>query len=398
MLLLLLAYLGGLLTIVSPCILPVLPFVFSRANGSFMRSGLPLLAGMALTFAATGSLATLGGSWVAEADQYGRWLGLALAALFSLTLLWPGLSVVLTRPLVAAGARLSGSAGTGGSHGVAASVVLGVATGLLWAPCAGPILGLILTGAAFQADRASSVGLLLAYAAGAATSMAAALVIGGRVLTAMRRALGAGERLRQVMGCVMLTGVAVIASGWDTALLSGFSWAPATQVERGLVDRLASPAALPTQGMAPSFTGATAWINGAPVSIDSLRGKVVLVDFWTYGCINCLRTLPHVKAWVERYGPDGFVVVGVHAPEFAHERDLRNVQKAVKDLGIGYRVAVDNDFKIWRAYGNQYWPAHYFVDAEGRIRHHQFGEGNETRSEEVIQQLLHEMRLPRSGP
>lgn len=395
MLLLLLAYLGGLLTIVSPCILPVLPFVFSRANGPFMRSGLPLLAGMVLTFALTGSLATLGGSWTADAGQYGRWLGLALAAVFSLTLLWPGLSTTLTRPLVAAGERLSGSAGRVESHGVVASMVLGAATGLLWAPCAGPILGLILTGAAFQSDRASSVGLLLAYAAGAATSMAAALVIGGRVLAAMRRAIGVGERLKQAMGCVMLTGVVVIAGGWDAALLSGLSWAPTTQVERGLVDRLASPAELPPEGAAPSFTGATAWLNGSPVSIDRLRGKVVLVDFWTYGCVNCLRTLPHVKAWADRYGPEGLVVVGVHAPEFAHERDLANVQKAVKDLGIGYLVAVDNDFKIWRAYGNQYWPAHYFVDAQGRIRHHQFGEGNEERSEQVIRQLLQELHAAR---
>lgn len=398
MLLLLLAYLGGLLTIVSPCILPVLPFVFSRANAPFMRSGLPLLAGMALAFSVTGSIATLSGGWVESAGRYGRWLGLGMAAVFSLSLLWPGLSSWLTRPLVAAGARLSAPASGDGSTGITSSLLLGAASGLLWAPCAGPILGLILTGAAFQADRASSIALLLAYAAGAGTSMAAALLAGGRVLAMMKRALGAGERLRRLFGGIMLAVVVAMAGGWDADVLAGLSWTSTTAVERGLVERFTSADALPPQGAAPTLAGATTWLNGGPVSLDALRGQVVLVDFWTYGCVNCLRTLPHLKAWANRYGPQGLVVIGVHSPEFAHERDLGNVRQAVKDLGINYAVAVDNDFRIWRAYRNQYWPAHYFIDAQGRIRHHQIGEGNEARSEEVIRQLLQEAHSARARP
>lgn len=435
MLLIVLAYLGGVLTIVSPCILPVLPFVFSRANQPFVRNGLPLLAGMALTFAIVASLAAVGGGWVVAANQYGRWLALALVAVFGLTLLLPHLSERLTRPLVTAGSRLSESVQQDGTPKMASSVLLGIATGLLWAPCAGPILGLILTGAALQGANTTSTLLLLAYAAGAATSMAAALLLGGRVFAALKRSLGAGEWVRRGLGAAMLAGVAAIALGIDTGVLARLSTASTGGLEQKLVERLnqphgedpttmrgnpgtmmrgASPApaagaammsagaamlmsgpsnkapALPDEGIAPSLGGATQWLNSKPLSGQDLRGKVVLVDFWTYSCINCLRTLPYVKAWAEKYRDQGLIVVGVHAPEFAFERDIGNVSKAMKDLGINYPVAVDNQYAIWRAFKNQYWPAHYFIDATGRIRHHHFGEGGYAESERVIQQLLQE--------
>lgn len=435
MLLIVLAYLGGVLTIVSPCILPVLPFVFSRANQPFVRNGLPLLAGMALTFAIVASLAAIGGGWVVAANQYGRWLALALVAVFGLTLLLPHLSERLTRPLVAVGARLSESAQIGGAPQIGSSVMLGIATGLLWAPCAGPILGLILTGAALQGANTTSTLLLLAYAAGAATSMAAALLLGGRVFAALKRSLGAGEWVRRGLGAAMLAGVAAIALGVDTGVLARLSTASTGGLEQKLVERLNQPhgedprtmrgnpgtmmqepslapaegaammsagaamrmsgpssaaPALPDEGIAPSLGGATQWLNSKPLSGQDLRGKVVLVDFWTYSCINCLRTLPYVKAWAEKYRDQGLIVIGVHAPEFAFERDIGNVSKAMKDLGINYPVAVDNQYAIWRAFKNQYWPAHYFIDATGRIRHHHFGEGGYAESERVIQQLLQE--------
>src|SRR5215510_14272693 len=186
----LLAYLGGVLTIVSPCILPVLPFVFARADKPFVRAGLPLLVGMALTFALVATLAAVGGGWAVAANQYGRWAALALLAIFGATLLVPSVADRLTRPLVALGARLSESAETderAGRGSVLPSFVLGVATGLLWAPCAGPILGLILTGAALQGANTATTLLLAAYAAGAATSLALALLVGGKVFAAMKR-------------------------------------------------------------------------------------------------------------------------------------------------------------------------------------------------------------------
>jgi len=403
--LLVLAYLGGVLTIVSPCILPVLPFVFARTGQPFLRSGLPLLAGMAVTFALVASLAAVGGGWVVQVNQYGRWLALLCVALFGLTLLLPQLSERLTRPLVAAGSRLSQAAGADARPRPGASFLIGVATGLLWAPCAGPILGLVLTGAALQGASIGTTLLLLAYAAGAATSLALALLVGGKVFGFMKKSLGAGEWLRRGLGGLMLAGVAAIALGLDTGVLSRLSTVSTGGLEQSLVDRLSAKPVkpggammmaanhgdtLPIEGALPPLDGAVQWLNSPPLTTEALKGKVVLVDFWTYSCINCLRTLPYVKAWAEKYRDQGLVVIGVHAPEFAFERDVNNVTQAMKDLGITYPVAIDNNYKIWRAFNNQYWPAHYFADAKGQIRYHHFGEGDYAESERVIQQLLRE--------
>jgi cytochrome c biogenesis protein CcdA/thiol-disulfide isomerase/thioredoxin len=411
MILFVLAYLGGALTIVSPCILPVLPFVFARADRSFLGSGLPMLAGMALTFAAVATLAALGGGWVVAANEYGRLAALALMALFGLALLLPSLSDRLTRPLVALGARMSQSADTAEqNHGAAmtSSALLGVATGLLWAPCAGPILGLILTGAALQGASIHTTLLLAAYAAGAATSLALALVVGGRVFTAMKHSLHAGEWVRRGLGAAVLVAVAIIAFGLDTSLLTQVSLAGTTTLEQGLLDRLSPGAnvadanppraaslpteasALPVEDIEPSYAGATDWLNSPPLTPASLKGHVVVVDFWTYSCINCLRTIPYVRAWAEKYKDQGLIVIGVHTPEFAFEHNVANVKQAVADLKITYPVAIDNDYAVWQAFENHYWPAHYFIDAQGRVRYHHFGEGEYDQSERVIQLLLKE--------
>ena len=154
------------------------------------------------------------------------------------------------------------------------------------------------------------------------------------------------------------------------------------------------PAALPVEGRFPGLDGAVQWLNSPPLSAEALRGKVVLVDFWTYSCINCLRTLPYLKAWAEKYRDQGLVVIGVHAPEFAFERNIDNVRKAAHDLGVTYPIAIDNNYAIWRAFGNNYWPAHYFIDAKGNVRFHHFGEGEYEKSEAVIRQLLAEAGHP----
>ncbi|WP_322084821.1 cytochrome c biogenesis protein DipZ [Burkholderia sp. BCC1972] len=455
MLLIVLAYLGGVLTILSPCILPVLPFVFARADQPFVRTGLPLLAGMALTFAVVATLAAVGGGWVAQANQAGRWIAIVLLAVFGLTLLMPRFAEHLTRPLVAAGNRLTGFAQRDGrAAGPASSLLLGVATGLLWAPCAGPILGLVLTGAALRGASVGTTLLLVAYAAGAATSLAIALVIGGKVFAAMKRSLGAGEWIRRGIGAALLAGVGAIALGLDTGALAQLSTVTTGGLETKLVERLGgrsngapaepaapaapaamaatgnttdnatggammaaaadeatagggamagsammraavtTPSALPVEGTLPSLDGAVQWLNSPPLTAAGLRGKVVLVDFWTYSCINCLRTLPYTNAWARKYAPYGLVVIGVHAPEFAFERDIGNVKKAVHDLGIDYPVAIDNGYSIWRAFNNEYWPAHYFIDAQGRVRHHHFGEGEYAQSERAIQSLLAEAGHP----
>ncbi|HKY17617.1 MAG TPA: cytochrome c biogenesis protein DipZ, partial [Rhizomicrobium sp.] len=407
MVLFFLSYLGGVLTILSPCILPVLPFVFARSDQPFIRSGLPLLLGMAASFAAIATLATVGGSWAVHANQTGRIAALVLLAVFGLTLLVPRLAERLTRPLVGLGSRLSNRAGEAEKGSIGASLLLGLATGLLWAPCAGPILGLILTGAAIKGASVSTTLLLLAYALGAATSLAAALLIGGRVFSAMKQSLGAGEWIRRALGAAVLAGVAAIALGLDTGLLTRLSLARTNGLEQSLLERAAlarktqsvavAGSDLPVEGLLPELNGAVLWLNSPPLTREELRGKVVLVDFWTYSCINCLRALPYVKAWAEKYQSHGLVVIGVHAPEFAFEKIPGNVRRAVRDLDVRYPVALDNNLTIWQAFNNQYWPAHYFIDALGRIRHHHFGEGEYDRSEQVIRQLLREAgqsRLP----
>jgi cytochrome c biogenesis protein CcdA/thiol-disulfide isomerase/thioredoxin len=481
MLLFTLAYIGGVLTIASPCILPVLPFVFARADQPFLCRGLPMLLGMGLTFAVVATLAAVGGGWAVQANEYGRYVAIALLALFGVTLLFPELSDRLTRPLVALGGRLSESADRNENAGsVWPSLLLGIATGLLWAPCAGPVLGLILTGAALQGANVQTTFLLLAYAAGATTSLALALLIGGRVFTAMKRSLGAGEWVRRGLGAAVLVAVVAIFFGLDTGFLTQISLANTASIEQSLVDRIhpasakvaaepsssvvtpeggsammsANPSmmmsanapamamngnpagkdgaeqsssvvmlegggammsanaptmamngnpaammkaaeapaskALPVEGSLPSLSGAVEWLNSPPLTAEQLKGKVVLVDFWTYSCINCLRSIPYVRAWADKYKDQGLVVIGVHAPEFAFEKNIGNVKQAVAKLRIDYPVAVDNDYAIWRAFNNEYWPADYFIDAKGQIRHHFFGEGDYAESEKVIQQLLAE--------
>jgi cytochrome c biogenesis protein CcdA/thiol-disulfide isomerase/thioredoxin len=400
MLIYLLAFVGGVLTILSPCILPVLPFVFSRADQPFRRSGLPLLTGMALTFALVATAAAFGGHWVVRLNQGGRYVAIAIFLVLGLTLLFPSLAEALTRPLVQAGAKIQG--GPTSEVSVGKSFVLGISTGLLWAPCAGPILGLILTGAAIQGPGARSSLLLLFYALGAATSLGIALLAGKKVFTAMKRSLFFDVWIRRVLGAAVIAGAIAIALGWDTGLLTKFSFVNTAKAEEHLIGSLgaprsafvpvsaAAPPVLPDDGPMPELSGAVGWINSPPLATKSLRGKVVMIDFWTYSCINCLRALPYVEGWAAKYKDAGLVVIGVHTPEFAFEKERSNVEKAVRDLKITYPVAIDSDYKIWEAFNNQYWPAHYFIDGKGRIRAHHFGEGGYDESERVIQELLKE--------
>jgi len=373
-------------------------------------------------------LASVAGDWVVRANQFGRALAMVLFAVFGAALLFPAVADSLSRPFVRLGGLLQphreGRASIGGS------LALGVSTGLLWTPCAGPILGLILTGAAVEGGGIRSGALLLTFAAGAACALALALLAGQGVFRMMKRSLGVDVWVRRVLGMAVIAGVVVIALGWDTGILARVSLAPsnsATVLEQRLADRVRPPAdaprmaapvmqpsagpamqpsAAPMMGPAmtargtaggavadasmPSLDGAVQWLNGPPQTTESLRGRVVLIDFWTYSCINCLRAIPYVQAWAERYKNNGLVVIGVHTPEFAFEREPGNVARAVRSLGVTYPVAVDSRRAIWTAFKNQYWPAHYFIDAQGKVRSHHFGEGNYDESERVIQALLAE--------
>jgi cytochrome c biogenesis protein CcdA/thiol-disulfide isomerase/thioredoxin len=418
MLLVLIAFLGGALTIISPCILPVLPFVFANPGRSFARSTLPMLAGMAVTFAGIATLAAVGGAWAVRLNSYGRIAALVLLAAFGIALLSTRVANWMARPFVTLGNRLVESGG--GTERVLPSVILGVATGLLWAPCAGPILGLILTGAAINGANAETTLLLFAYSLGAMASLALATIAGARIFRAFKQSLGAAEWVRRGLGVAVLVGVVAIALGWDTGLLTQLSFASTNRVEQSLLDAFrghdgqendaqggamrggamsgamtgamsgSASGAPRVEGELPPLSGAVAWLNSPPLTAEALRGKVVMIDFWTYSCINCLRTLPYLRAWQDRYKDHGFTIVGVHTPEFAFEKKESNVSRAVRDLGVRYPVAIDNDYAIWRAFNNEYWPAHYFVDSLGRIRGHHFGEGGYEESEQLIRELLTE--------
>lgn len=402
MILFLLAYIGGFLTILSPCILPVLPFVFAKSDQPFFKSSFPLLAGMAATFAGVSSLALIGGAWVSNANEWGRWFALILMAAFALSLIFPQTLEKLLQPLTNLGLKINNSQNKVASPGQ--SFLIGIATGLLWAPCAGPILGLILTGAATQENPASAALLLLAYALGAGTSLALALVAGGKFFGRMKKYLKAEGVVKRVLGVFVLLGVVAIAFNLDRSLLTRVARFQTESLEQSLIS-FVKPDAIPQktefggdEGPMPDISGAVAWLNSAPLTREQLQGRVVLVDFWTYSCINCLRSLPYIKAWADKYKDSGLVVIGVHAPEFPFEKNIENVKEAIKDLGITYPVAVDNDRLIWRAFKNEYWPAHYFVDRKGRVRHHHFGEGQYAQSEKIIQMLLSEGAGDRTLP
>jgi cytochrome c biogenesis protein CcdA/thiol-disulfide isomerase/thioredoxin len=425
MMLFVLSYFAGALTILAPCILPVLPFVFARADRPFVRSGLPVLAGLALGFSAVATLATVAGAWAANANDAMRVIALATLAASGLALLSPRLAALWSRPVVALAERIGDAAqrrSDSTRRSIIPSLLLGVATGLLWAPCAGPILGLVLSTAALQGPSARTVFLLLSYAAGAATSLALALWAGGRALAAMKQSMGAGEWIRRGLGVAVLAGVAAIGLGLDGSLLAALPSARTDALEQFLLHQwrrdsatgaadastrdaathtveparmipiAATASALPVEGQLPELAGATSWLNSEPLSAASLRGKVVLIDFWTFDCINCRNALPYVRAWADKYKDQGLVVIGVHSPEFAYERKIDNVKRAVRELGLNFPIAIDNGFAIWRAFDNEYWPAHYFIDAQGRIRFHHFGEGDYEHSEQVIRQLLEEAK------
>ncbi|WP_460322188.1 cytochrome c biogenesis protein DipZ [Pseudomonas ogarae] len=399
---LLIAFLGGILTILSPCILPVVPFLFARADRS-RGSVLLTLGGMVLTFALVSSLAVVSSEWVLRASSVGRQVALVVMVVFALSLIFSRVGTWLARPLVSLGNRLD--AGAGRMAGPVASVLIGVATGLLWAPCAGPILGVILTGAMLQGASAQTSLLLLAYGLGSALSLGTLILAGRGLVGRLKLSLPITTWLRRGTGVAVLLAAAAIGTGADDRLLAATSSQQSASLEKSLlqnvpkaIDYVVSKAgassmpALESQGAMPALDGAVQWLNSSPLSSESLKGKVVLVDFWTYDCINCQHTLPYVNGWAKKYEKDGLVVIGVHTPEYGYEKIIDNVREQVRKLDIHYPVAIDNQYAIWRAFNNQYWPAHYFIDAKGQVRYSHFGEGRYDEQEQVIQQLLQEAK------
>ena len=399
----LIAFLGGLLTVLSPCILPVVPFLFAGIDRT--RSSILLtLGGMVLTFALISSLAVVSSEWVIQANNAGRHVALVVMALFALSLISARISGWLASPFVLLGNRLDPQ--TRKMSGPLGSLMIGVATGLLWAPCAGPILGVILTGAMLQGANAQTSLLLVAYGLGSALSLGMLIFAGRGLVNRLKASIPVTGWLRRATGFAVLAAALMISTGADKTLLAGASSEGVSVLEKGVLQSVpkvveylvrkakAEPTLGNAQGPMPSLSGAVEWLNSPALTSESLRGKVVLVDFWTYDCINCQHTLPYVKDWAQKYEKDGLVVIGVHTPEYGFERIISNVRDEVKKLGITYPVAIDNNYAIWRNFDNQYWPAHYLIDAKGQVRFTHFGEGRYETQEKMIQQLLQEAKAP----
>ncbi len=396
------AFLAGIVTALSPCVLPVLPILLvGGATGTSKRRPLAIVAGLVGSF----TIFTLAGTALLDAlglpDDFLRNLAIGLLFLLAATLIFPPVARLVERPFYRLTRRRVNSEGNG--------FVLGASLGLVFVPCAGPVFAAVASLSATGNVGVRVVLLTLAYAAGAALPMLA-ILFGSQKLTA-----GVGflkreaPRVRVAAGLVLAVTALVIAEGWDqrlTTVLPGYTQAFQDHVENSSIAKrelhglrgggaaLAAGAKGPT---APNFTGIADWINtpgGKPLTLQQLHGKVVLVDFWTYSCINCLRTLPHLKAWDARYRKDGLVIVGVHTPEFAFEHVPSNVRTAVKNLGVRYPVALDNKYATWTAYHNEYWPAEYLIDRTGRVRHTHFGEGQYSETEDQIRKYLGDATQP----
>ena len=404
------ALVAGAGTAVSPCVLPVLPALLSASAAGGRRRPLGVVLGLTITFWVTivGAAKVVGG--VGLGDNGTRAIAVGVLGAFGLALAVPPLAHALEAPL----ARLSRLGPRTRGDGFASGLLVGGALGFAYAPCAGPLLAAVVTvGAA--SGRAVVVGL--AYAAGSGLALLA-LGLGGRRLVGRLSRGGRAGALRQAMGAVMLATAVALAANLDVQLESALArHAPTASLTAGLErshavtsrldalrppSRFAAPAAgrgagLPDLGEAPDFTGTQRWFNSAPLTLAGLRGRVVLVDFWTYTCINCLRTLPYLEAWDRRYRGAGLTIVGVHSPEFTFEKDAGNVAGAIAREGIRYPVVQDNDLATWRAWGNEYWPAEYLIDARGHVRESHFGEGSYGQTERDIRALLAEAGHARVG-
>lgn len=321
-------------------------------------------------------------------------------ALFGLSLLIPRIQL-WTEGLFARVANLIPS--SAGKTGFGGGVVIGLSLGLLWTPCVGPILASVISLAITGTVTSDAFYLTLAYSLGTAIPMYLVIISGRSLFTKVPWLLSNTGKIQKAFGLIMIITAFAIYQGLDrnfqTYILTKFpqygagltKFEDKAFIKSELEDMSTKEAKLARPGnLAPELKVGGEWLNTDPLAIAQLKGKVVLVDFWTYTCINCIRTIPYLKSWDEQYRDKGLVIIGVHAPEFEFEKKLTNVAKAVQDFGITYPVMQDNDFATWRAFRNNYWPAKYLIDAHGNIRYTHFGEGEYDQTEMAIQQLLKE--------
>jgi cytochrome c biogenesis protein CcdA/thiol-disulfide isomerase/thioredoxin len=443
--LILFAFLGGIATILSPCILPVLPVVLSGGIGGDKSRPLGIVSGFIASFTVFTLTLTLFVRATGISADAMRYIAVILIIAFGFILVVPRLhewfGMKISR--IASLARTRELSGSYPLHsetrlaGYAGGIFVGLGLGLVWTPCVGPIMASVISLALTERIDGEAVVITLAYSIGTALPMLGIMLGGRALLDTVPVLLRNTEKIQRVFGLlVVLTGIA-IGLGWDrrfqTAILravpaygSGLTAIENIEpVKKSLVlrgkrfddgnvasgddENSAKDNLLGDYGLAPEIVTLGRWYNtedlarraipsseegSPPLSMSMLRGKVVLVDFWTYTCVNCVRTLPHLAAWYKAYRKNGFVIIGVHTPEFEFEKNPANVKKAIGDLRVTWPVVLDNQYKQWNAYSNRYWPAHYFIDANGRIRYRHFGEGEYDKSERVIKALLKEAGVP----
>lgn len=411
----LIGLLGGLITGISPCILPVLPVIF--LSGGAQSARLPtggdgistvspwrpylVILGLVTSF----SVFTLLGSFLLALlglpQDVLRWAGIVVLVLIGVGLIVPAFQHILEKPFSWIPQKAVGTERGG--------FTLGIALGAVYVPCAGPVLAAITVAGSTGRIGVGTIVLTVSFAIGAALPLLVFALAGRRVAERVKAFRARQKLIRTVGGVVMIAlavGIAFNAPQAIQRLLPDYTSA----LQEGLgTDEVADAldlgglvtdenkdldlctngaTELESCGTAPELRGLTGWINSDPVTLEQLRGRVVLVDFWAYSCINCQRSIPHVVAWDEAYREAGLTVLGIHSPEYAFEKEQRNVEAGARDFGIDYPVALDNNLSTWTTYRNRYWPAHYLIDAEGTVRHIRFGEGGYADTEKLIRELL----------
>ncbi len=422
-LLLAFAFLSGFVTILAPCIWPLLPIILSSSLNGGKAKSLGLTLGIMTSF----SVLILSISYLVRLfgldPNVIRLLAVLVLVIMGLSLIIPSFSHMMEGLL----SRLSGKFGPSQTkRGFIGGFITGCSLGVIWTPCTGPILATVATLAATSNISLGTILVTIVYVTGLGIPLFFFSYSGGRIIAKTRFVNGFTGIIQRIFGFIILLTALAIYTNFDkviqiklldlfpsyTQFLIGLESNPGVKkqldVLKGVgnqkdktVDKpfdIANSQGLPNLGIAPEFTGITKWLNlpngKQELTMQDLRGKVVLLDVWTYTCINCIRTLPHVTSWYEKYKDQGFVVIGLHSPEFEFEKKTENVQNAIKQYTINYPVAQDNDFATWRAYNNEYWPAEYLIDKDGHIRHVHFGEGNYNETESAIQSLLKEIGKP----
>lgn len=411
LLLIVFALFAGAATAVSPCVLPILPAILGAGVTGGRRRPLGVVTGLTLSF----TFAAVALVYVIDAlglpNDIQRTIAIVVLAGFGIALLIPPVSDRIEATI----SRFVGAPRMRRGDGFGSGVLLGGGLGLAYFPCAGPILAGVITVSAAQDFTVGRLAVALAYALGSGIVLYAIMLGGRRVTDRIKPIQG---RVQMVMGAAMVAVAVLMAANLDTRFqtaiaddLPGFLTNPSQSIQESEAvateirqlspgggateagaEQIATGADLPDLGAAPDFTDTGEWFNtdGQQLSIKELtaQGNVVLIDFWTYTCINCIRTFPYLKAWDEKYRDDGLVIVGVHAPEFPFEREADNVRASIEQNGLQYPVVQDNDLGTWNAFRNQYWPAKYLIDANGEIRYTHFGEGDYDTTEEAIRTLL----------